>query len=316
MGTEAGAPANIRWQNAYAVLSLTTFVSILVLITVGSIVRVTGNGLGCPDWPLCYGQVVPPMRLSAWVEFSHRLVGALTSAQIVALAVLAWVAHRRDPGIVWPATALLPLLALQVSLGAIHVLLELPPSSGWMHTGVAMAIAGVAVTQVGAAYPAARALSARAGALLARDRRLPLLLAVSAALTYLLILTGSYVTRSGASLACPSFPACGAGPAAAVYPQLVQAQMLHRLLAFAVAFLAGFALWRLARAAQNESGFRNSAWLLGAIILAQIALGVANVLLRLPPWSRTLHLLTAGLLWTGLVLLWTIFQRRPAAPAA
>src|SRR3990167_4302593 len=80
--------AIVRRNISYATLSLTALLSVLALMTVGSIVRVTGNGLGCPDWPLCYGQVVPPLKLSAWVEFSHRFIGALTSAQIVGMGVL------------------------------------------------------------------------------------------------------------------------------------------------------------------------------------------------------------------------------------
>jgi cytochrome c oxidase assembly protein subunit 15 len=250
------------------------------------------------------------------VEFSHRFIGAVTGAQIAALALLAWKAHRQERWIIGPATALIPLLALQVSLGGLHVLLELPASSGWTHTAVAMAIAGVAVTQVGVTHPAARALSARAGAVVARDRGLPVILPVTAVITYLLILTGSYVTRSGASLACPAFPYCGAGETAVVFPELVKAQLLHRFLAFGVAITACLTLWRLVQAARAEAGLRAAALVLTVLIAVQIGLGMTNVLLRLPPWSRTLHLLVAGLLWTGLVLLWTVFQRREAAPAA
>jgi heme A synthase len=72
----------------------------------------------------------------------------------------------------------------------------------------------------------------------------------------------------------------------------------------------------LVRAARAEAGLRAAALVLTVLIAVQIGLGMTNVLLRLPPWSRTLHLLVAGLLWTGLVLLWTVFQRREAAPAA
>ena len=83
-------------------LALSALVSTIVLITMGSIVRVTGNGLGCPDWPLCYGRVVPPALTGAWVEFTHRLLGAVTSAQIILLALVVWRRYRQRPWLFWP----------------------------------------------------------------------------------------------------------------------------------------------------------------------------------------------------------------------
>ncbi len=289
----------------YARLSLAAFVSVLVLVTVGSIVRVTGNGLGCPDWPLCYGQVVPPFKLSAWVEFSHRLIGAITSVQLLGLGVLAWRYYRADRWRFIPAMLTLVTLVVQVSLGGIHVIFELPPSSGWTHTGVAMIIAGLVAVQLAVAHPVAQDLAARAGTVARRDPGLPVALGTTALITYLLILSGAYVTRSGASLACLAFPDCGL--TAAAFPQLINIQMFHRFMAFGVALTASVTLWRLSRAARDERSLRGAVLVLATLIVVQFGLGISNVLLRLPPWSRTLHLLVAGLLWTGLVLLWTVF---------
>ena len=297
-----------RISRRYAALSLTAFVSVIVLMTVGSIVRVTGNGLGCPDWPLCYGQVVPPLKLPAWIEFSHRFLGALAGAQIVGLGVLAWRGYRREGWVFVPAMLAIGLLVVQISLGGLHVLLELPPSSGWMHTGVAMAIAGLVASQVAVTHPAAQKLAAQAPALVKRDRGLPVALAVTAAVTYLLILTGSYVTRTGASLACPAFPHCGAEATEIIFPQLVKIQMLHRFTAFGVALTACLTLWRLARAGREARGFRAAAFVLTTLIVVQFGLGIGNVLLRLPPWSRTAHLAVAALLWAGLVMLGVVLR--------
>jgi heme A synthase len=307
------AKAIARRDVQYATLSLAAFLSVLVLMTVGSIVRVTGNGLGCPDWPLCYGQVVPPFYASAWVEFSHRLMGAVASAQIVGLAVWAWGEHRREKWIVVPATAALGFLAAQIVVGGLHVIFELPPQTGWIHTATAMAIAALVAMLVAASHPSARALSARAAAVVARDRGLPVAIATTAFATYLLILTGSYVTRTGASLACPAFPHCGAETTAIAFPELVNIQMLHRFTAFGVALTACFTLWRLIRAARREPGFRAVVFALTLLIAVQFGLGIGNVLLRLPMWSRSLHLLDAAMLWAGLAMLWVVVQRGAAA---
>ena len=302
---EAVARRDIR----YATLSVTAFASVLLLMAMGSIVRVTGNGLGCPDWPLCYGQVVPPFYASAWVEFSHRFLGAVASVQIVGLAVWAWRSRRREKWIVVPAAAAVGMLGAQIVVGGLHVIFDLPPQTGWIHTGIAMMIAALVAAQVAAAHPAARELSARAAVVMARDRGLPVAIATTAAATYLLILTGSYVTRTGASLACPSFPHCGAEINEIAFPELINIQMFHRFMAFGVALTACATLWRLVHAARREPGFRAATLALTALIAVQFGLGVSNVLLRLPMWSRSLHLLVAALLWAGLVMLWVVMKR-------
>jgi heme A synthase len=303
------AKAFARRGIGYATLTLTAFTSVLLLMTMGSIVRVTGNGLGCPDWPLCYGQVVPPMYASAWVEFSHRFLGALASVQIVGLAVWAWRSYRRERWIVVGATAAVGMLVVQIVVGGLHVIFDLPPQTGWIHTGIAMLVAALVASQVAAAHPAARALSARATAVIGRDRGLTVSIATTAVATYLLILTGSYVTRTGASLACPAFPYCGATASDIAFPELINIQMFHRFMAFGVALTACVTLWRLVRAAQREAGFRAAALALTALIAVQFALGISNVLLRLPMWSRSLHLLVAAVLWSGLVMLWVVVKR-------
>ena len=124
----------------FSTLAVTALISTVALIMVGSIVRVTGNGLGCPDWPLCYGQAIPPFLGSAWVEFAHRLFGGVVVLQVGALIWLAWRHFRSDRWIFRPAAAMLVVISLQVVLGGIHVLYELPRWTGWIHTGVAMLV--------------------------------------------------------------------------------------------------------------------------------------------------------------------------------
>src|SRR5512136_3301140 len=71
-------------------LALTAALMTFGLIPMGGIVRVTGSGLGCPDWPTCHGQLIPPMRLDAIIEYLHRFIAALTSPLILAAAIGGW----------------------------------------------------------------------------------------------------------------------------------------------------------------------------------------------------------------------------------
>src|SRR5256884_6787447 len=74
-------------------------------IALGGVVRVTGSGLGCPDWPLCQGRPYPPANLNAIIEYSHRTVGAITGVLIIATVVAAWAVFRtKRPAVAWLAT--------------------------------------------------------------------------------------------------------------------------------------------------------------------------------------------------------------------
>lgn len=283
-------------------LALSALISTILLIMVGSIVRVTGNGLGCPDWPLCHGRAVPPFLLSAWVEFMHRLFGGVVVIQVVALIYLSWRWYKPDKWIYHTAIFATIVLIIQVALGGIHVIYELPRWTGWIHTGVAMMVAGAIAVWVAVTRPETRRLGARTAQLL-EGTRLPLWTAIAAGASYVLMLTGSLVTRTGASLVCPDFPACGLQLIPSNLQTIVLVQMTHRFSAFVVAFAIVLTLWRLLRASGRDRGIQTVAWTLIALLTLQFALGISNVLLALPMWSRILHLGTAATIWVFLVIL-------------
>src|SRR3981081_3390006 len=141
-------------MKAFRALSVATAVVTYALVVLGGVVRFPGSGLGCPDWPLCHGRLLPPLNVHAIIEYSHRTTASLTSVLGVLTALVAWLAwrHRRD--IVIPATIALGLLVVQVVLGAITVRLELPPMIVLAHLATAMALlAAVCVTAVAALMP-------------------------------------------------------------------------------------------------------------------------------------------------------------------
>jgi heme A synthase len=292
-------------QSGYIRLTLALLFSTAALISLGGLVRITGSGLGCPDWPLCHGRIIPPFELAPWIEYFHRLAAASVSVLVVAFSALTWLRHRGRPWLLWPATLAPLLLVAQIWLGRLTVLNEIPPDIAWIHTAAAMAILGVVVVPVAAAYPPLVEMSAR----LARRAqespaaaRLPFVLSLAALAVYLLLLTGAYVTRSGAAAACPAFPACG-GLADPATPgsTLEGIHMLHRIVAAGAALVLLIALADCWRA--GDVDLRRIAAGTAGLLAAQVGLGVANVLLRLPLWSRGLHLVAAALLWAAVVLL-------------
>jgi len=294
-----------RARAIFPTLTVTAWISTVLLILVGGIVRVTGFGLGCPDWPLCYGQAIPPGFTEAWVEFSHRMFGALTSIQIFTLAAIAWREYRQEHWIFRPAVIVAVLLVIQIGLGGLHVIMEIPPETGLIHTGVAMMIVGLLALLLARSAPFAQRLAASAHDSLLGGR-LPALIAFTTGASYLLLLTGSYVTRTGASLACLDFPLCGAIEQAT--QRLVDIHMLHRLTAFTVAGLAIAVVAWIFRRTQDR-GLRRFAIVLSGLIVIQFGLGISNVFFLLPMWSRVLHLTVGASIWSALVILWTVTRQ-------
>ena len=126
---------SFRW------LALITTTVTFLLIVIGGIVRVSGSGLGCGEhWPLCNGLWFPPLDLPTFIELSHRLVTTLVTPLILATAYLAWRRYRTVRWIVAPALLAVALLVIQILLGAVTVLLALPPAVVALHLANALAL--------------------------------------------------------------------------------------------------------------------------------------------------------------------------------
>src|SRR5438445_6532779 len=170
-------------------------------IALGGLVRVSGSGLGCPDWPLCHGRPYPPADPHAIIEYSHRAVGTVTGLLILATVAMAWAVFRsRRPLVAWLASASLIGVAGEGVLGGIVVANELQPWLGVVHLGMAMMILGFLVATAVMAGPRSAGIP---------DRPFRRLAAVTVGTTYLLLLTGSTVVGSNADAGCHAWPLCG-----------------------------------------------------------------------------------------------------------
>ena len=129
------------------------------------------------------------------------------------------------------------------------------------------------------------------------------LVSVTLMTLYLFLLTGSYVTRSGASLACLGFPLCGSVSDA--IRDLVNIHLIHRHSAFVAAAMLLSIAYVLANVYVNLE-IRYFGHSIFVLLITQIVLGAANILLRIPMWSRILHLAVGVSLWVCVEMLWMI----------
>jgi len=317
----------------YRTLVLCSVALALLVIVVGAYVRLEDAGLGCPDWPGCYGQIlgVPdePHEVAraqqafpgkavdagrARKEMFHRYLAGTLGFLILAIAVMAWRNRDRTGRPPRLAFALVVLVAAQATLGMWTVTMLLKPAIVTLHLMGGMAtlalLLWLALREIDPPAPPARVAA-----------RLRPWAAAGLAVLVCQIALGGWVSANYAALACPDFPAChgwwlppmdftngyhvvrdlGVTSAGAPLTQeaLNAIQWSHRAGALVtLVFLSGLGL-----AALRAPALRLAAAVLIALLAAQAALGVANVLLRLPLVLAAAHNAGAALLLTALVVL-------------
>ncbi len=276
-------------------LAALTLGTALLLVTVGVIVRATDSGLGCPDWPLCYGQILPPLDdPKAWIEWLHRTIAAVIGFQILGLALIAVRDHRDRASLLWPTIGAVVLVGFQAWLGRETVRLGNSGESVTAHLTAAMLLVGVLVfVTVRAGYPAH--LAARGA-----SQRFTLLSTFAAIATFALLLFGSNVTATDSALVFPDWPLMGGS----LIPPLAEASsahILHRWVAAVVALIVlavAVVAWRDRR---THPKLARVALLAAALFAVQIVIGGLQVLTRLSEWSQTLHLALGAGIWALLV---------------
>ena len=299
-----------------ALTALTLFLT-FDLIVFGSFTRLSDSGLGCPDWPGCYGEASPlgaraeiaaaqtalpdgPVTFKkAWIEMIHRYLAMTVGVLILVMAAVSWVERRRLPHSPWWATATLVWVIVQGLFGKYTVTLKLYPAVVTAHLLGGMALLALLVVQHekwrGRTLELSRGLRAAAWGV--------------AALLTVQIALGGWVSTNYAVLACQGFPTCNGSwwPPMQVAEgftllrelgrtghggylsadALVAIHMAHRVFALllftAVAALA-WGLWRT-----GASSARRYAWAWAVLALAQLASGLSNVVLGWPLAAALAH---------------------------
>ncbi len=325
----------LAWVTAFLTLDLIMF---------GSFTRLTDSGLGCPDWPGCYGQSNPlaadaqiraaetaqpsgPVTIGkAWIEMLHRYFALGVGFLIILLTAHAWrralapdmsSARQTSP---WLATATLLWVCLQGAFGALTVTMKLQPAIVTAHLLGGMVLLALLTALALRESPPA--------AVDARARELRLLAAVALLAVAVQIALGGWVSSNYAVLACPDFPLCQGqvfppmdfehafsiarplgmtGDGARITVQgLVAIHWVHRMFALVASALL---LWLAWRAWRLEGLARPAHWLVGLLAL-QILTGVSNVVLQWPLVAAVTHSGGAALLVAVLVTI----NLRVAAP--
>ena len=298
-------------------LGLGIVLGLLALTTLGGVVRVTDSGLACPDWPGCYGAVIPAgdfgehAAYQVWLEWTHRLVAMLMGFVILGWAFYTlrrWRALRR----VWiPAAVAVAFLAVQVVLGGLTVTERLEDEIVTAHLATAMMITMLMALSWLGTWDWRWTPSAEQARLdvdsASQARRYAWLAIIAAVLTLAVVVVGSYVTHidvkpeAGAQVgpgggACwRQWPLCHGD----LWPTGLYARwhMSHRL----IVVLAGAALFACALGVVmlRPRSRAATAMIHGAALLylGQIGLGAEMIRLEFDAWLRAMHLSVGAITW-------------------
>jgi cytochrome c oxidase assembly protein subunit 15 len=290
-------------------LGVSTTLAMFGLIVVGSVVRTTGSGLACPDWPLCHGRLLPLENFNVFIEWFHRLLALMVS--LLLFGTVGWTLARRETRERLGGLAALAVVLLfaQILLGALTVWKLLHPAVVSSHLATALLLFStvVAITQVSFAES-----EAESGLPLRPAGLLPAL-GAGTALIFGQAVLGGIVSTSHAGLACPDWPTCDGQ----WFPPLeggIALQMFHRWGAYLVTVWMLFVTLK-ARSAP-DAGIRAGASMAFGLTLSQVVLGVCNVFLGTPVWLSAMHLATAAALLALMVTLSLRAARLPAAERA
>ena len=322
-------------------LTLITLFITFDLVLFGAFTRLTDSGLGCPDWPGCYGHASPVGAQSAialeqsqmpdgpvthtkaWIEMVHRYMAMAVGGLILTLAAFAWVRRWRsepDTGIVWPTLTLL-WVCIQGAFGALTVTMKLFPLIVTLHLMGGLVLLALLTLQV----QRQRLLSERCQSILLSPA-----LYVATVLGLLLlafqVMLGGWVSTNYAVLACNTFPQCQGGwwplmnfeqgftlwrhlgldahGQPLVFEALTAIHYVHRLAAYMVLVY----LLLLATSLRRVSALRKPAHVLLFCLLLQLLTGLSNVLFDWPLASAVLH--TGGAAALVVVLMWILTGAR------
>jgi cytochrome c oxidase assembly protein subunit 15 len=294
-------------------LAIWTTATTYFLILVGGLVRASGAGLGCPDWPRCFGSWIPPSSPAdlppqfdpslfnptlMWTEYLNRLLGVSVGFLILATVVSAWRHHRREPRVLWSSVAALLLTGFQGWLGGLVVAHELAAWIVTVHMIVALVIVQLLLYATVATRPH--------GAAPTGNSRTP----ITRAALFLILVTMIQIAIGTQVRGAVDVALDGGVPRAGAVASVGMLDHLHRNAALAV--FAGslvIVLW-LGSRFPGERTLIRWAYVVAGLATAQVGLGVVMTYVSLLPAAQVGHLATASLLLGAETVLLLLGQER------
>jgi protoheme IX farnesyltransferase len=284
-------------------LALAAALAVFGVIVMGGIVRVTGSGGACPDWPTCFGQWIPPLGVNASIDYLHRLTTFLASALILASTVWAFLHFRGEPWIARLLYLASGLLAVQIALGAVVASLGAAGRRPWVssfHLGLSLFIQAAVLTAAVVAFRQAHSMeagqppkAALPGALSYRSPFARLSLA-TLGMAFLLLVSGAAVAAMGARTACASWPLCGGS----LVPQDPAGWInaVHRLIVFFTGGLLVMLFIQAWRTQRTQTVILVSSTAALVLFVSQALMG-ARLVQGFPIYLLALHEATAVAVW-------------------
>jgi heme a synthase len=309
-------------------LALITIAAVYFLILVGGTVRASGAGMGCPDWPLCFGQFIPPTSeaqlppdwrvtyadrgydtadfdpVKTWTEYINRLVGVVIGLLVIATAVAAWPYRRADAAVFWSATGALFFVGLNGWIGSQVVASNLRPVMISLHMLLAFFV------QMFLIYAAVRAWapSLGGGPVNNRSQQLPswfktLVLWTLVALTVQIFL--GIQIRESVDLISRFATDLSRDEWIDAVPWIFY---VHRSFSWVILGLCGWLLWRVYQSPLRHSSAGPALQVLVGLVVFEMLLGAALNYLGFPLIAQPVHLLAAHLIFGLLWFLWALLK--------
>ena len=291
-------------NNLLKIISGITVLSALIQITLGGIVRVTESGLGCPDWPLCFEQIVPSFTdtvtataTETAIEYSHRISGAILILLVLTTTIISWKKLNEFNTTKIFSTLTSILVLITGAFGGITVITELPWWSVLIHLSLAeFTLASSLVVWI-STWESLKTIN------YIPNINFEKLTFISLIGLLILILFGSFMVGFGYGSSCSSWPFCGNGLFPTEKPYLIN--MLHRLISLLVGIIliyTAFKGWKIYK--NNILGKLNKALIYSFIL--QIIFGAMIMWMKFHPHIKLTHYIFATIIWTLLIMIITI----------